>query len=532
MYQVYYRNKNYNARTPYLLAVVLCICLSGIQFSCSKSDTGTQYPTVSVEAPLAPVLISPANAATGAVTSPTLTWGTVSGATSYRVQLSIGSAFTTTVVDDSNLTAGTKAITGLANSTTYYWRANAKNTGGTSSWSALFSFTTSDNKQNQSVSKSLARLDIANAKSLYIVSNNSLSKRSSTRAIDSTSKLFKITQDGYAVQVSCFDSSGNTITNLISPISLCNLSDNFLTVTFQNEGTFLIRKSDGAAFKGSNLPSSFPDPSIYDRSDLFKQQDGQGNIYYIYNQKVIKLTVTDPNNLTVSTYSAPGDQVSMFIIDNSGNMAYNPNAGSVSRYRHASGSFENITASDAMYTDVNNDLMFGRNEVGSGLNITRIVPTSPLTFSNYGDTAFYVGCISHLAKIKNKNTVIGEGCDFVYDLYNTDGIVSKLPYSYFKVTKITMLASSDNYYYIIGTNSSNQKVLIKVDPNGNTYTNLLTTGDYDIYNVVINSADEVEFYALRMSDGKRVLAGLNNAGGITIISVFDESSVTALERIN
>jgi len=74
--------------------------------------------------------------------------------------------------------------------------------------------------------------------------------------------------------------------------------------------------------------------------------------------------------------------------------------------------------------------------------------------------------------------------------------------------------------------------LIKVDPNGNTYTNLLTTGDYDIYNVVINSADEVEFYALRMSDGKRVLAGLNNAGGITIISVFDESSVTALERIN
>jgi hypothetical protein len=89
-----------------------------------------------------PTLLTPANAATDVVLAPTLTWGTVPGATTYRVQLSTISTFASTVADDSTLTAGTKAITGLSNSTTYYWRALSKNAGGTSAWAAPFSFTT------------------------------------------------------------------------------------------------------------------------------------------------------------------------------------------------------------------------------------------------------------------------------------------------------------------------------------------------------------------------------------------------------
>ena len=93
-------------------------------------------------APAAPVLSAPANAATEVVLAPTLTWGTVTGAVTYRVQLSTISTFATTVVDDSTLTAGTKAVIGLANTKTYYWRANAKNAGGSGAWSSVFSFST------------------------------------------------------------------------------------------------------------------------------------------------------------------------------------------------------------------------------------------------------------------------------------------------------------------------------------------------------------------------------------------------------
>lgn len=128
--------------------------------------------------------------------------------------------------------------------------------------------------------------------------------------------------------------------------------------------------------------------------------------------------------------------------------------------------------------------------------------------------------------------MVGEGGGYVYELYNKQGVVSKSPYSYFNVTGINLLASSGNYYYIIGTNASLQSVLLKVDPNGHSYTNLLTTTDYDLYNVVVNSTDEVQFYALRMSDGKRVLAQVDGAGAVTVLSVSDGSTVTALERIN
>jgi len=93
-------------------------------------------------APAAPTLTIPANAATDVAIAPTLTWGTVTGAATYRVQVSTVTTFSTTVVDDSTLVVGTKAVTGLSNSTTYYWRANAKNAGGTSAWTSAFSFTT------------------------------------------------------------------------------------------------------------------------------------------------------------------------------------------------------------------------------------------------------------------------------------------------------------------------------------------------------------------------------------------------------
>ena len=107
----------------------------------SPWSTVFSFSTV-LAAPATPVLTTPANAATGIAIAPTLTWGTVAGAVTYRIQLSTISTFATTVVDDSTLTVGTKAITGLANSTVYFWRANAKNAGGTSAWAAAYSFTT------------------------------------------------------------------------------------------------------------------------------------------------------------------------------------------------------------------------------------------------------------------------------------------------------------------------------------------------------------------------------------------------------
>ena len=105
----------------------------------SWSDTWI-FGTVPVPPP-SPVPSSPAD---GAVvpTSVTLTWGASSGATSYRVQLSASPVFSTLVVDDSTLVTTGRLVQGLQNNFDYYWRVNASNSGGASSWSASRSFTT------------------------------------------------------------------------------------------------------------------------------------------------------------------------------------------------------------------------------------------------------------------------------------------------------------------------------------------------------------------------------------------------------
>ena len=113
----------------------------------AKNAAGTSvYSNVwsftTITTPAAPVLLTPANAATNISTSPTLIWNVVPGADTYRLQVSTINNFTTTVYNDSTRTNISQAITGLAIGTTYYWRVNAKNAAGTSTYSAVWSFAT------------------------------------------------------------------------------------------------------------------------------------------------------------------------------------------------------------------------------------------------------------------------------------------------------------------------------------------------------------------------------------------------------
>ncbi|MBN1561762.1 DUF1080 domain-containing protein, partial [candidate division KSB1 bacterium] len=92
--------------------------------------------------PQTPVLSSPANGATNVSTSPLLSWNAVSGAASYQLQVSTNSGFTSVVFDQSAITATSFPVSGLNNNMTYYWRVNATNAGGTSTWSSAWNFTT------------------------------------------------------------------------------------------------------------------------------------------------------------------------------------------------------------------------------------------------------------------------------------------------------------------------------------------------------------------------------------------------------
>ena len=98
----------------------------------------------------APVLSLPSNDAQGQILMPVLTWGTVSEATSYAVQISTDVNFANTVFSQIGISANSNyesvsVSSELANGITYFWRAGAKNSsynGGVSGWATAWTFTT------------------------------------------------------------------------------------------------------------------------------------------------------------------------------------------------------------------------------------------------------------------------------------------------------------------------------------------------------------------------------------------------------
>ncbi len=92
--------------------------------------------------PGTPSLVALPNGVTDASLSPTLWWNAAGGAVSYRLQVSTDPNFDSTVIDQSNVNVASFSVSALQGGTEYYWRVNASNSVGTSSWSNVCSFTT------------------------------------------------------------------------------------------------------------------------------------------------------------------------------------------------------------------------------------------------------------------------------------------------------------------------------------------------------------------------------------------------------
>ncbi len=105
-----------------------------------KFTTVSTTPTV----PPVPALLSPANGATNQSTNLTLSWGVSSSATAYQLQVSVDSIFSSTVYNDSTISATSQPVGPLAIKSTYYWHARAKNSVGWSLYSSPWKFSTSD----------------------------------------------------------------------------------------------------------------------------------------------------------------------------------------------------------------------------------------------------------------------------------------------------------------------------------------------------------------------------------------------------
>ncbi len=101
----------------------------------------------------APTLSAPTNGASNRPSSLTLSWGTVSGAATYTLQVSSASDFSSKAFSATAWTSDSVVASGLSAGIQYYWRASATNAYGTSAWSSIWSFSVASTSAMPSKSK-------------------------------------------------------------------------------------------------------------------------------------------------------------------------------------------------------------------------------------------------------------------------------------------------------------------------------------------------------------------------------------------
>ncbi len=115
-------------------------------YSADGSGQGTwsvlQKFTTVVAVPPAPMLSSPPIGAVDVSPNTVFQWKAAMSASSYHMQVSTDSVFTTTTVNITGLSVPTYAASGLPPKTRLYWRVNATNAGGAGVWSDVWTFTT------------------------------------------------------------------------------------------------------------------------------------------------------------------------------------------------------------------------------------------------------------------------------------------------------------------------------------------------------------------------------------------------------
>ncbi len=92
--------------------------------------------------PQTPTLIYPTNMSPNISSSPTLSWNSVSNAVSFTLQVSANNLFSSFIYNQNVGSNTNQQISGLSYLTQYYWRVNAANEFGSSSWSSIWSFST------------------------------------------------------------------------------------------------------------------------------------------------------------------------------------------------------------------------------------------------------------------------------------------------------------------------------------------------------------------------------------------------------
>jgi hypothetical protein len=105
-------------------------------------DSISRYVRPFVPPPHAPLLAWPYNNMTDLPPDLSISWSSVAGVSTYRIQLSMSGTFSSAPLVDSVLSGTMLDVTGLAANTSYFWRVLSMGSTSSSGWSDTWTFTT------------------------------------------------------------------------------------------------------------------------------------------------------------------------------------------------------------------------------------------------------------------------------------------------------------------------------------------------------------------------------------------------------
>jgi hypothetical protein len=98
--------------------------------------------------------------------------------------------------------------------------------------------------------------------------------------------------------------------------------------------------------------------------------------------------------------------------------------------------------------------------------------------------------------------------------------------------KVTGIYGVIDRIYVLGTDDFGNGGVVYYDINDDTWTTVLTPGDYTVSKMQVNASGDVLFYGVRNSDGATVMGKVFSSGSLTIISENTDMNVQSIIRIN
>ncbi len=365
-------------------------------------------------------------------------------------------------------------------------------------------------------SKELTIADITSATSL-VVGDANLGKSASAGI------LLKWTTTGQLETVEMIDETGSQ--TIAVPNGIHTVGDYVVLVFPEGEfahDTYLVRKSDGAAFALNGLLTSTTNgKSVY--------VDSASRVYYLSAGRVWRV---DTLSMIEESVTPSVDDVSCFAADSNGNVLYKYYQTSTAgaRVSRVSGGLANLSYFPRLIFAGLDGNIYCQDDTSDRLIIKRVViaPDGSLTFESYGSpsASAFVYYDYQFEWLYFGDRIIAI-CDNSFELWNGSGTPRYIPVSVFNFNNRKLTTATNSFYFVSTKNSG----LVRINPsNDNTLT--IFDGDYDIYAMGALANDSILFHGLSLDSSTLVTGTVDSSGVIQIQTEIGDSQILSIVRIN